>query len=45
MDAVKQDMQLVGVRVEDNENTLKWKTVIRCGNPWKGTNRMEKKKG
>ena len=33
MDAVKEDMQVVGVRVEDTKNSLKWKTVIRCGNP------------
>ena len=32
MDAVKQDMQVVGVKVVDTENRLKWKTVIRCGN-------------
>ena len=32
-DAVKEDMQVVGVRVEDTENRLKWKTVIRCGDP------------
>ena len=33
MDAVKEDMQVVGVRVEDTKNRLKWKTVIRCGDP------------
>ena len=33
IDAVKEDMQIVGVRVEDTENRVKWKTVIRCGNP------------
>ena len=32
MDAVKEDMQIVGVRVEDTEKRLKWKTVICCGN-------------
>ena len=32
MDAVKEDMKVVGVRVEDTKNRLKWKTVIRCGN-------------
>ena len=32
MDAVKEDMQVVSVRVEDTENRLKWKTLIRCGN-------------
>ena len=26
MDAVKEDMQIVGVRVEDTENRVKWKT-------------------
>ena len=33
MDAVKEDMQVVGVRVEGTENRLKWKTMIRCGDP------------
>ena len=33
MDAVKEDMQVVGVRIEDTENRGKWKTVICCGNP------------
>ena len=33
MDAGKEDMQVVGVRIEDTEKRLKWKTVIRCGNP------------
>ena len=32
MDAVKEDMQVVGVRAEDTKNRLKWKIVIRCGN-------------
>ena len=32
MDAVKEDMQVVGVRVKDTKNNLKWKTVIRFGN-------------
>ena len=36
MDAVKEDMQVVGVRIEDTENRVKWKTVICCGNPEKG---------
>ena len=40
MDAVKEDMQVV--RVEDTKNRLKWKTVIRCGNPWKGKSRKKK---
>ena len=44
MDAVKEDMQVVGVRIEDTENRVKWKTVIRCGNPWKGKCRKKKKK-
>ena len=35
MDAVKEDMQIVGVGVEDTENRVKWKTVIPCGDPWK----------
>ena len=42
MDAVKEDMQ-VGVRVEDTKNRLKWKTVIRCGNPGKGKSRKKTK--
>ena len=33
MDAVNGDMQIVGVRVEDTENSVKWKTVIHCGHP------------
>ena len=33
IDPVKEDMQIVGVRVEDTENREKWKTVIRCGDP------------
>ena len=32
------------VRVGDTKNRLKWKTVIRCGNPWKGKSHKEKKK-
>ena len=44
LSAVKEDMQVVGVRVEDTENRLKWKAVIRCGNPCKGTSRKENKK-
>ena len=32
MDAVKEDVQIVGVRVEDRENRLKWKTMICRGN-------------
>ena len=33
MDAVKEYMLVVGVRVEDTRKRLKWKMVIRCGNP------------
>ena len=33
MDAVKENMQVVGVSVEDTENRLKWKAVIPCGDP------------
>ena len=33
MDAVEEDIQVVGVRVEDTNNSFKWKTVIFCGNP------------
>ena len=36
MDAVKEDVQVVGVRVEDAENRVKWKTMIRCGDAWQG---------
>ena len=44
MAAVKEDMQVVGVRLEDTENRVNWKTVIRCGNAWKAKSREEKKK-
>ena len=33
IDAVTEDMQIVGVRVEETENRVKWKTVIHCGDP------------
>ena len=33
MDAVREDMQGFGVRVENTENRLKWKSVILYGNP------------
>ena len=33
MDAGKKDMQVVDVTVDDTENRVKWKMVIRCGNP------------
>ena len=36
MDAVREGMQVAGVILEDTENRLKWKTMICCGNPWKG---------
>ena len=43
MDAVEEDKQVVGVRVEDTKNRSKWKTVIPCGDAWEGTSRKEKK--
>ena len=43
MDAVKEDMQVVGVRIEDTENRVKLKTLIRCGNLWKGKSCKKKK--
>lgn len=33
MDAMREDMQIVGGRVEDAENRVEWKTTILCGNP------------
>ena len=33
MDAVEEDMQVVGVRVEGTKNRVKWKTVICGGDP------------
>ena len=33
MEAVREDMQVGGVREEDTENRLKWETIIRCVNP------------
>ena len=33
MDAVRVDMQVVGVKVEKTENRLKWKRMIHCGDP------------
>lgn len=33
MDTVREDMQIVGVRVEDAENRERWKSMTRCGNP------------
>ena len=44
-DAVKEDMQVVSVRVEDTKNRVKWKTVIPCGDPWKKERCKKKKKG
>ena len=32
MDAVKEDILVVGVRAEDTKKRLKWKRVICCGN-------------
>ena len=43
MDAVKEDMQVVGVRIEDTENRVKWKTMIHCDDARKGKSRKEKK--
>ena len=31
LDAVEEDMQALGVRVEDTKKRSKWKEVIRCG--------------
>ena len=33
MDAVKEDMQVVGVTEEDAEDRARWRRVIRCGDP------------
>jgi len=33
MDAVREDMQIVGIRVEDAENRERWKSMICYGNP------------
>lgn len=33
MDAVKEDMQAVGVTDEDAEDRAKWRRAIRCGDP------------
>lgn len=32
MDAVGEDMVVLGVRVEDAGNRVKWKMMIRCSN-------------
>ncbi|KAF7651093.1 hypothetical protein LDENG_00116160 [Lucifuga dentata] len=33
MDVVKEDMKLVGVREEEAEDRVRWKQMIRCGDP------------
>ncbi|KAF7657713.1 hypothetical protein LDENG_00023190 [Lucifuga dentata] len=33
MDAVKEDMKLVGVREEEAEDRVRWRQMIRCGDP------------
>ena len=33
MDVVKVDMKVVGVREEDAEDRVRWRTLIRCGDP------------
>ena len=33
MDAVNEDMKVAGVRVEDAEDRLRWRKLIRCGDP------------
>ena len=35
MDAVKEDIQVVGVRLEDTENRVKWKMMISLWQPLK----------
>ena len=40
MDVVKEDMKVVGVREEDAEDRVRWRQLIRCGDPWR-----EKPKG
>ena len=35
MDAVKEDMQVVGIRVEDTETRLKWEMIILQWQPLK----------
>ena len=37
MDAVREDVQVVGVREEDTEKRMKWEAVIRRGNASTGT--------
>ncbi|KAF7654546.1 hypothetical protein LDENG_00068520 [Lucifuga dentata] len=33
MDVVKEDMKLVGVREEEAEDRVRWRQMIRCGDP------------
>ena len=33
MDVVKEDMKLVGVRDEDEEDRVRWRQMIHCGDP------------
>ncbi|KAF7655665.1 hypothetical protein LDENG_00052730 [Lucifuga dentata] len=33
MDVVKEDMKLVGVREEEAEDRVRWRQLIRCGDP------------
>ena len=33
MDEVRADMRVVGVTMEDVEDRVKWRWVIRCGDP------------
>ena len=33
MDEVKEDMKLVGVREEDAQDRVRWRQLIRCGDP------------
>ncbi|KAF7651992.1 hypothetical protein LDENG_00102870 [Lucifuga dentata] len=33
MDVVKEDMKLVGVREEEAEDRVRWRQMIRCGEP------------
>ena len=33
MDVVKENMKLVGVREEDAEDRVRWRWMIRCGDP------------
>ena len=33
MDVVREDIKVVGVRGEDTENRVRWRKLIRCGDP------------